>query len=332
MHRRIADKRYNRYLAPGNRHHRPTTVAPPGLLAPHGRELSAEMETQTKRLMDKIRPLTGDPYFCEPGFILYNIDCLAALRRISEKISPVALTVTSPPYNIGKEYEKQTPQHSFVTWCTQWLKAVYGATDEKGALWLNLGYLEVPSKGLCVPIAYLLWDKSAFYLLQEVVWHYSAGVSTRKRLSPRNEKWLFYVKNPAAYTFNLDDIRDPNVKYPHQKKNGKYRCHPLGKNPSDVWRYPKVTTGKNRSSKERTPHPAQFPLCIVERIIRVSSNHGDIVLDPFAGSCSAGLAAYGLGRIFLGFEVRRDYCRMSVKRFLDFKKERQHNAGAIFLP
>jgi len=93
-------------------------------------------------------------------------------------------------------------------------------------LWLNVGYLEVPEKGLCVPIPYLLWDKSPFYLLQEIVWKYGAGVSTKNRLSPRNEKWLFYLKNCQEYTFNLDNIRDPNVKYPNQKKNGKYRCIP----------------------------------------------------------------------------------------------------------
>ena len=102
--------------------------------------------------------------------------------------------------------------------------------------------------------------------MQEIVWKYGAGVSAKRRLSPRNEKWLFYVKNPDDYTFNLNEIRDPNVKYPNQKKNGKFRCNPLGKNPSDVWEFPKVTTGSNRSSKERTGHPAQFPLSVVLRV------------------------------------------------------------------
>ncbi len=327
MNRRIADRRYNDYLAAGDRLHRPTTIAPPGLLKPHGHELEAELAQHTGSLVKELRPHTGEPFFCRPGFILYHGDCLSGLEKIGRETSPVALTVTSPPYNIGKDYEEKTPCHRFVDWCTRWLDRVYRVTKENGALWLNLGYFEVPGRGLCVPIAYLLWDRSAFYLLQEVVWHYSAGVSTRKRLSPRNEKWLFYVKNPKAYTFNLDDIRDPNVKYPNQKKNGRYRCHPLGKNPSDVWHYPKVTTGKKRSSRERTDHPAQFPLGVVERIVRASSNPGDIVLDPFAGSCSTGIAACGLGRIFVGLEIRRDYCEMSVRRFKAFEEERRQLAG-----
>ena len=140
----------------------------------------------------------------------------------------------------------------------------------------------------------------------------------------RNEKWLFYLKNCQEYTFNLDNIRDPNVKYPNQKKNGKYRCNPLGKNPSDVWEVPKVTTGEKRSSKERTGHPAQFPLAIVERIIQASSNPVEIILDPFAGSCSTGIAALGLGRIFVGFEIRPDYCEIAAERFKRFKKERSN--------
>ena len=110
------------------------------------------------------------------------------------------------------------------------------------------------------PLLNLLWDRSPFYMIQEVVWNYGAGVAGRTMLSPRNEKFLWYVKNSLAYTFNLDAIRDKNVKYPNQKKNGKLKCNQAGKNPSDVWQFPKVTSGAKRSSKERTPHPAQFPV------------------------------------------------------------------------
>lgn len=244
----------------------------------------------------------------------------------------VDLAVTSPPYNIGKEYEQPMAVDEYISWCSTWMGQIYDVTRPNGAFWLNVGYLEVSRKGLCVPIPYLLWDKSTFYLLQEIVWKYGAGVSAKRRLTPRNEKWLFYVKNPDDYTFNLDDIRDPNVKYPHQKKNRKYRCNPLGKNPSDVWEFPKVTTGKERSSRERTGHPAQFPLAIVERIVRASSNGADVILDPFAGSCSAGIAAVGLGRVFVGFEIRSDYCQLAVDRYKEFQEERRyaHNQATLF--
>lgn len=132
--------------------------------------------------------------------------------------------------------------------------------------------------------------------------------------------------------FNLDEIRDPNVKYPNQKKNGKYRCNPLGKNPSDVWEFPKVTTGSKRSSKERTGHPAQFPLPVVERVVRASSHPLQLVLDPFAGSCSAGIAAVGLGRLFIGIEIRQDYCELSINRYEKFKRQQSElqRQGELF--
>jgi adenine-specific DNA-methyltransferase len=135
---------------------------------------------------------------------------------------------------------------------------------------------------------------------------------------PRNEKWLFFSKNPEEYTFNLDLVRDPNVKYPNQKKKGKFRCNPLGKNPSDVWTIPKVTTGKHRSSRERTGHPAQFPLELVDRIVKVSTVPGQIVIDPFCGSGSAGIAAIGNGCVFVGAEIREDYCDIAATRLSSF--------------
>jgi adenine-specific DNA-methyltransferase len=90
----------------------------------------------------------------------------------------------------------------------------------QGTLWLNLGYTPVRNVGKAVPLSYLLWDKVPLYLIQEVVWNYGAGVSGQKFLSPRNEEFLWYAKDEQRYTFNLDAIRDPNVKYPNQKKNG----------------------------------------------------------------------------------------------------------------
>lgn len=247
-----------------------------------------------------------------PDYSIRCIDLLAGLADLPA--DSVDLTVTSPPYNIGKEYETALPLADYISWCQDWLNEIYRVTKPGGAFWLNLGYFEIPTKGRAVPIAYLLWDKSPFYLLQEVVWHYGAGVSTKKTFAPRNEKWLWFVKNPTDYVFNLDAVRDPDVKYPLQKKNGKLKCNPLGKNPGDVWSIPKVTSGANRASPERTPHPAQFPLAVVERIILACSNPGDLVLDPFSGSGSTLLAAKNTGRAGLGFEIRPDYVAIAQAR------------------
>jgi len=320
----ILSKKHNIYVEKGVEPHKPTAIAPSSLLLqPLSNELREKLEKRYSIIEKQLYQSIGKPFFADRGFILYQGDALELLNQLVYDKFQVDLTLTSPPYNIGKEYEKPMPVEDYIRWCSNWMEKVYDITKPDGAFWLNIGYFEVPGKGLCVPISYLLWNKSRFYLLQEVVWKYGAGVATKRRLSPRNEKWLFFIKNPKKYTFNLDDIRDPNVKYPNQKKNGKLRCNPLGKNPSDVWEFPKITTGKKRSSKERTEHPAQFPLALVERIIKASSNQVEIVMDPFAGSCSAGIAAYGLGRIFIGFEINKKYCELAVKRFKRFKKERQ---------
>lgn len=320
--RKIGSKTFNTFLKNGIEQHRPTELAPLSFMDTFTPELTKKLESRHKQIEKLLLKTLGEPFFKDTGIFIYQGDSTELLERLRKTDFKSDLTITSPPYNIGKEYEQPMPVDNYVKWCTAWIDQVYNITKETGAFWLNVGYLEVPQKGLCVPIPYLLWDKSEFYFLQEVVWKYGAGVSTKFRLSPRNEKWIFYVKNPQRYTFNLDDIRDPNVKYPNQQKNGKYRCNSLGKNPSDVWEFPKVTTGTSRSSKERTGHPAQFPLAVVERIIKACSNEAEIILDPFAGSVSAGVAAYGLGRIFLGFELKKEYCEIAVNRLLAFKKEK----------
>jgi adenine-specific DNA-methyltransferase len=174
----------------------------------------------------------------------------------------------------------------------------------------------------------LVWDRVPFYLVQEVVWNYGAGVAARRMFSPRNEKYMWYVKSAADYTFNLDSVRDQDVKYPNQKKNGRLRVNPLGKNPTDVWQIPKVTTGQGmtgqRASKERTAHPAQFPEAVIDRIVKACSNPGDIILDPFVGSGTTAQVALANGRIVVGLEINRDYVRMAASRLNKFLKFQEY--------
>jgi adenine-specific DNA-methyltransferase len=243
---------------------------------------------------------------------LFCGDVLVTLRHLPD--SSADLVITSPPYNIGKEYETRRGLDDYVDWCGQWMREIYRVTKGSGSFWLNLGYLEVLGKGRAVPLPYLLWDKSPFYLLQEVVWQYGAGVASRRAFSPRNEKWLWFVKNPEDYFFDLDAVRDPDVKYPNQKKDGKLKCNPLGKNPGDVWAIPKVTSGTGRASAERTAHPAQFPLAVIDRIIRACSRENDVVLDPFCGSGSTLVACASAGRRGVGIEIRSDYCAIAERR------------------
>lgn len=261
----------------------------------------------------------GTPLYRGERYAVYNGDCQELLAKMPPDI--VDLTFTSPPYNIGKEYETVQPAEKFIDWCTSWIGKIHRVTATNGALMLNVGYLALPGRAKSIPIPYLLWNRVPFYLQQEIVWNYGAGVAAKKYLSPRNEKLLWYVKDADDYCFNLDDIRDPDVAYPNQKKKGKLRCNTIGKNPSDVWQIAKVTSGEGRASKERTPHPAQFPLDLCERVIKGFAPADGLVLDPFLGSGSTIEACLRWGRFSIGFEIRKDYCSIAAERIANLQRQ-----------
>lgn len=267
--------------------------------------------------LERFRNLLGTPAYEDKDVLLYRGESLSMMDQLPDGC--IALTVTSPPYNIGKEYEEIRDLDAYLEWTESWTEKVSRITNANGAFWLNLGYFGIPERAKAIPIPYLVWERIHLFLIQEVVWNYGAGVAGKLFFSPRNEKWLWYVKDPKCYVFNLDEVRDSNVKYPNQKKNGKLKCNPLGKNPTDVWQIPKVTSGKNRSSKERTSHPAQFPIELVSRIALACSNPGDVIFDPFAGSGSLLEAAIRTGRKAIGFEISTDYVEIARKRLTEFR-------------
>ena len=257
----------------------------------------------------------GPPCYETQTCILFCGDTLEMQKKINKPLFHAV--ITSPPYNIGKEYEEVKTVSSYVDWSVRWISDASGLLLSNGAFLLNLGYIPVEGHGRAVPIPYLIWDKIPLYLNQEIVWNYSAGVACKNYLSPRNEKIMWYVKDKENYTFNLDAIRDKNVKYPNSKRNGKPRVNTLGKNPSDVWEIAKVTTGFRRASKERTPHPCQFPLDLIDRLILGFSNPGDILFDPFAGSGTTLVSAMLHERFCVGFEIRPEYCEIAKQRMED---------------
>jgi adenine-specific DNA-methyltransferase len=259
-----------------------------------------------------VRDALGTPAYDRHNVLLYHADCLELLEHSPADIFD--LTVTSPPYNIGKGYEAKREVVEYIDWCAAWIAEVYRVAASDGAFWLNLGYLSVPDTARAIPIPYLLWDRVPFFLVQEVVWQYGAGVAAKLAYSPRNEKFLWYVRNKNAVYFDLDAVRDPNIKYPNQFKNGKRKVNLAGKNPGDVWSFPKVTSGRNRSSPERTPHPAQFPVAVIERIVKGGSRPGALVLDPFMGSGTTAEVAMRLGRPVVGIELNAEYVAIAAQR------------------
>ena len=272
--------------------------------------------------MDKIKmikELLWKPYFEIPWkCLLYKEDCFKWLKKINAKVFD--WIITSPPYNIWKEYEKIMGVEEYVQRTKKWIKLVYDTSTSKANFLLNLWFLETDN-GKCIPIPYLMWDKTDFYLIQELIWNYGAWVACKNRLSPRNEKILWYTKDKENYTFNLDPIRDPNVKYPNSKKNWKLRTHPLWKNPSDVWYVPKITTGTNRASKERAPHPAQFPMELIDRLVKWFTNDNELVLDLFMWSWTTGDVCLRNNRLFVWFELMDTYIEYAKWRLTNTNNE-----------
>jgi adenine-specific DNA-methyltransferase len=254
----------------------------------------------------------GSPYYETETCMLFCGDTLSLQGKIAPEI--FSTIITSPPYNIGKEYESVKSLDDYIDWSVRWIDRASRLLLANGALLLNLGYITIENQGHAIPIPYLLWDKVPLYLNQEIVWNYSAGVACKNYLSPRNEKVLWYVKDSKNYIFNLDAIRDKNVKYPDSKRNGKSRVNTLGKNPSDVWEIAKVTTGYNRSSVERTPHPCQFPTDLIDRLVLAFTNEKEVVFDPFVGSGTTFESCIKNNRFCIGFEIKPEYCEIAKKR------------------
>jgi adenine-specific DNA-methyltransferase len=274
--------------------------------------------TDFKTIKQELISNIGQPYFETDNCMLFCGDTLQLQKKI--KNSCFDAVITSPPYNIGKEYETIKPLQDYIDWSVEWIRDSDKILNPFGTLLLNLGYITIENKGRAIPIPYLLWDKTPLFLNQEIVWNYSAGVACKNYLSPRNEKILWFVKDKKQYTFNLDNIRDKNVKYPNSKRNGKLRVNTLGKNPSDVWEIAKVTTGRNRSSEERTPHPCQFPTDLIDRLVLGFTNTKDIVLDPFTGSGTTFESCIKHNRFCVGFEIMPEYCEITKKRILNLMR------------
>jgi len=263
----------------------------------------------------------GIPHYCDKNCMIFCVDTLRAQNLLPDNL--FNLIITSPPYNIGKEYENVVPVEDYVKWTERWTTDACRLLADNGALLLNVGYVRVEEKGRAVPLPYLLWDKIPLFLNQEIVWNYSAGVACKNYLSPRNEKILWYVKDAENYVFNLDAIRDQNVKYPNSKRHGKLRVNTLGKNPSDVWEIAKITTGAGRAAIERTAHPCQFPMDLINRIVLGFSNENDIVFDPFVGSGTTIESCIRNRRYCVGFEIRKDYCDIAIQRVQQYYEQMQ---------
>ena len=224
------------------------------------------------------------------------------------------LIVTSPPYNIGKAYETEMPLCEYISWQRDIVTKLYPLLKETGSIcWQTGSYVKKGAiRPLDIELAPLFYDLG-LRLRNRIVWRYGHGLHCKHRFSGRYETVLWFTKS-EDYTFNLDAVRIP-AKYPGKrsfrgKDRGQLSGNPLGKNPEDVWDIPNVTG----NHVEKTAHPCQFPVGLVERLVLALTNEGGLVFDPFAGSASTGVAALLHGRRFWGCEIREDYAEIGKDR------------------
>ena len=228
-------------------------------------------------------------------------DCLEVMRGMDA--DSVDAVITSPPYNIGKNYNGGNDNRpDYIEWLSVVLQQAAQVTDD--CLWVNLGYRKTPAGN--VPIVFEIWNRLGLYLMQAIKWEYGAGCTYSSRFNHRTEDWLWLVKDQTRYTFNPDDVRDLSLtKYVNDKRNSL-----KGKLPGDVWYFPHVAGNHT----QREAHPAQYPQPMIERIIRATTNPGDLILDPFAGSGTTGVACVQTGRRFIGIEIDEDYATIARAR------------------
>lgn len=244
--------------------------------------------------------------------VIYPGDCLEFLRQVPDEF--FQLIVTSPPYNLGKEYEKRIHLDDYLEQQARAIAECARVLRSSGSICWEVGnYVD---KGTIVPldtVLYPIFKSLDLQLRNRVIWRFDHGLHCTKRFSGRYETILWFTKSDD-YLFNLDPVRVPQ-KYPGKKhykgpKAGQYSSNPLGKNPGDVWDIPNVKS----NHVEKTKHPCQFPVELIERLVLSMTNKGDWVFDPFLGTGTSIIAAIKHGRRGAGAETAPAYVKLAEER------------------
>lgn len=239
-----------------------------------------------------------------------NLDFMKTLEDGTMK-----LIVTSPPYNIGKAYEKRNSLDSYLADQTRVISDCVRLLHPQGSICWQVGN-HVYKDSEIVPLDILLYPifkSHGLQLRNRIIWHFEHGLHCSKRFSGRYETIMWFTKG-NEYTFNLDPVRVPS-KYPNKKyykgpKVGQLSCNPLGKNPGDVWVIPNVKW----NHIEKTLHPCQFPVGLIEPLVLAMTDKGDWVFDPYLGVGSTVIAAMLQDRLGFGCDTNEEYISIARER------------------
>ncbi len=257
-------------------------------------------------------------------YSIVNRDSLEYLKQVPDE--KFELIITSPPYNIGKSYEIKTGIEEYLATQETVIAELVRVLDERGSLCWQVGnYVD---KGEVFPLDiyyYQIFKKYGLKLRNRIIWHFGHGLHASKRFSGRYETILWFTKSDD-YIFNLDSVRVP-AKYPGKRhfkgpNKGMPSGNPLGKNPSDIWEIisddwdslmwdiPNVKS----NHPEKTVHPCQFPVELVERCVLALTNEYGWVLDPYGGVGSTLIAALKNNRQAVSIDKEKEYCQAAQDR------------------
>ena len=283
-----------------------------------------ELSEQANSLLPESHMTTGDliapQYNPETLVTLYWGDCLDLLR--SMPANEAQLVVTSPPYNIGKRYETRRTLEAYLADQAEVIAECVRVLRPGGSICWQVGnHMAGAQEVLPLDIAlYPIFAGHGLKLRNRLIWHFEHGLHCSKRFSGRYETILWFTKGDD-YTFNLDPVRVPQ-KYPGKKhyrgpKVGQLSGNPLGKNPGDfwtmagdVWVFPNV----KHNHIEKTTHPCQFPVELVERLVLALTDEDDLVIDPYIGVGSTAIAALVRGRRSAGADTMAEYIEIARDR------------------
>lgn len=247
------------------------------------------------------------------GHIIYNGDAIQVLESKIEDKS-IDLIFVDPPYNIGKDFngrkDKWNTDQEYLDWCYKWIDLSLRKLKDNGSFYVMTSTQFIPYFDL------YLRDKIS--ILSRIIWSYdSSGVQAKNYFGSMYEPILFCVKDSKNYTFNSEDIL-VEAKTGAKRKLIDYRKNPpqpynTEKVPGNVWDFPRV----RYRMAEYENHPTQKPIALLERIIKASSNEGDIVLDPFSGTFTTSFVAKSLNRKSIGIEIDEDFTKIGIRRVLE---------------
>ena len=250
-----------------------------------------------------------------------NQDCIAGLKQLPDGVADLAFA--DPPFNIGYDYDVYDDRRGgdeYLDWCREWTREVVRVLKPAGTFWLAIG------DEFAAELKVMLTREHGMTCRNWVVWYYTFGVNCKYKFSRSHAHLFYFVKDAEHYTFNDGAIRVPSAR---QLVYGDARANPKGRLPDDTWilRPQDLANGFGADEdtwyfprvcgtfKERAGwHGCQMPEQLLGRIIRSTSNEGDVVLDPFGGSGTTLTVAKKLKRQFLGFELSEEYAARINKR------------------